>query len=200
MTPELEHHAHESNSKMTGPLVVLGIFSVIAGYVSWPKPLGGEEMFDRFLEPVFGRPEQILTAAAAHHTEVFSPGMLMLFSVIAAGLGILVATWFYLKSTEIPAQLAERFSGLYRVLVRKYYVDEFYNWLIVNPLRTGSEKVLWRVVDAGAIDKVGVEGTAHAAAGVGGILRRIQSGNLRSYAAWVLLGVVAWLAFLLFRH
>jgi NADH-quinone oxidoreductase subunit L len=200
MDPDVEHHAHESSSKMTGPLMVLAVFSVIAGYVSWPKAWGGEEQFDRYLAPVFGRSEQVLTIANAHSAEGLSSGTLLIFSLIAAGMGILIASWFYLKSTEIPQRLAERFSGLYQVLSHKYYVDEFYDWLIVHPLRTGSDKFLWRVVDAGAIDRVGVEGTARATEGAGGILRRIQSGNLRSYAAWVLIGAVIWLAYLLFSH
>ncbi len=198
MTPEVEHHAHESGSKMTVPLMVLAVFSVIAGYVSWPRAWGGEEQFDRYLEPVFGNSEHVLKTAAALHPEGLSPGVLLTFSLIAAGFGILLASWFYLKSTDIPHRAAERFSGLYRVLVRKYYVDEFYDWLIVNPLKSGSEKILWRVMDAGAIDGAGVEGAAHVTAGAGNILRRIQSGNLRSYAAWVLLGAVLWMAFLLF--
>jgi NADH-quinone oxidoreductase subunit L len=63
----------------------------------------------------------------------------------------------------------------------------------------GSEKVLWQAVDAGLIDGVMVNGSAHAARGIGGVLRRIQSGNLRSYAAWVLLGAVVWLGYIFFK-
>jgi NADH-quinone oxidoreductase subunit L len=200
MTPEVEHHAHESSSKMTVPLMILAFFSVVAGYVSWPKAWGGTEQFDKYLAPVFGRSEQVLTLQAAHHAEGLSSGALLTFSIVAAGLGILVAFWFYLKSTQIPAQIAARFSGLYRAMVRKYYVDEFYDWLIVHPIRDGSDKFLWRVLDAGAIDNVGVNGTARVTSAVGGILRRIQSGNVRSYAAWVLVGAVIWLAYVLFVH
>jgi len=79
-------------------------------------------------------------------------------------------------------------------------VDEIYDWLIVRPLRSGSEKILWQVIDAGAIDDIGVNGTARATAAAGNILRRIQSGNLRSYAAWVLLGAVLWLGFIIFSR
>ncbi len=121
----------------------------------------------------------------------------MTFSIFAAGLGILVAFWMYIKSTELPARLAERFHGIYTTLARKYYVDEIYNGSIVEPLRITSEKFLWQVMDSGLIDEVGVNGAAHLTAGVGSILRRIQSGNLRSYAAWILLGAVLWLGYTL---
>ena len=123
--PELERHVHESSPKMTAPLIALAFFSVVAGYVSWPKPLGGSEAFDRYLAPVFESSEALMRASATTPAEhVLSTGVLMVFSLAAAGLGILIAWWFYLKSTEWPERLAERFSGLYRVLVNKYYVDE----------------------------------------------------------------------------
>jgi NADH-quinone oxidoreductase subunit L len=116
-------------------------------------------------------------------------------SILAALLGIGIASWWYLKSTDIPEQLAERYADLYRILTHKYYVDEFYNWLIVRPLHIVSEKFLWRVVDAGAIDNVLVNGTGESTASLGDVLRRIQSGNISSYATWVLVGAVLWLLY-----
>jgi NADH-quinone oxidoreductase subunit L len=122
---------------------------------------------------------------------------MMVFSLIFAAVGILVAYWFYLKFTDWPNRVAERFSKLYKILIHKYYVDEFYNWLIVRPLRVGSEKILWQRVDAKAIDGVMVNGTGETVAGVGRVLRRIQSGNIQSYATWVLLGATLWLVYVL---
>jgi NADH-quinone oxidoreductase subunit L len=76
-------------------------------------------------------------------------------------------------------------------------VDEIYNWLIVRPIRWGSENILWRGLDVGAIDGLMVDGTASATASVGQVLRRMQSGYVRSYATWVLLGAVLWLGYVL---
>jgi NADH-quinone oxidoreductase subunit L len=193
--PETVPHLHESSSKMTVPLVVLAFFSVSAGWVSWPKAWQGSEAFDRYLEPVFAPATEALRNAAPHHLGELSPGTLMTLSVLAAFTGIGVALWWYLKSTEIPGQLAERCASLYQVLTHKFYVDEFYEWLIVRPVHVVSEKFLWRVVDAGAIDHVLVNGTGESTATVGGLLRRIQSGNIPSYATWVLLGVVLWVLY-----
>ena len=122
------------------------------------------------------------------------------FSILAAAVGIVLALWWYLKSTEIPEQLAERYADLYRILTHKYYVDEFYDWLIVRPVRIVSEKFLWRVVDAGVIDNEMVNGAGEGTARLGNLLRRIQSGNIPSYATWVLLGAVLWLLFILAAH
>jgi NADH-quinone oxidoreductase subunit L len=197
MEPEVEHHVHESSSKMTVPLLVLAFFSIVAGDVSWPKAFGGSEGFDRYLEPVFKPSEDFLQAAAHHAGPELSSGSLMVFALLFAAVGILVAYWFYLKFTGWPNRMAERFSRLYTILIHKYYVDEFYNWLVVRPLRVGSEKILWQRVDEQAIDGVMVNGTGETVAGVGRLLRRIQSGNIQSYASWVLLGATLWLVYVL---
>jgi len=198
--PETAQHLHESGAKMTGPLLVLAFFSIVAGYVSWPRAWGGGEAFDRYLEPVFAPAEEALRAAHAHNPQGLSDGALMTFSILAACVGIGLAIWWYWKSTDIPRKLAERFTDMYELLIHKYYIDEFYNWLIVRPIQIFSEKFLWQVVDQGAIDGVLVNGAGEACTEAGGVLRGIQSGNIRSYAAWVLLGAILWLLYVLLIH
>ena len=173
---------------------------MVAGYLSWPKAWGGAERFDDYLQPVFARSEALLHAETLRPaTHGLSELGLMGVSMVVGLAGIVVAWWFYLRSPEQPRRLAARFEGLYQLLVRKYYVDELYGWLIVRPVVKGSEKFLWQATDAGAIDGLMVQGSADATASAGGILRRIQSGNVRSYATWVLLGAVLWLGYVLFR-
>jgi NADH-quinone oxidoreductase subunit L len=198
--PAVEHHVHESGRKMTVPLVILAFFSVVAGYVSLPKALGGGEWFHHYLQPVFASSEAVLSSIAVRPTPPQAGGLAVMgMSLAVAGAGILLAYLCYLKFTKLPDGLAEHYSGLYRVLVNKYYVDEFYNWLVVRPISRGSERILWRVMDVAAIDELMVNGSAELTAGAGSLLRRIQSGNLRSYAAWVLLGAVLWLGYALLR-
>lgn len=198
--PETEHHLHESSSKMTVPLIVLAFFSIVAGWVSIPKAWHGSEAFDRYLEPVFNPATDALRQVPSHHVGDLGPAVLMGFSVLAALIGIAVASWWYLKSTEIPERLAQRFAVFYRILTHKYYVDEFYNWLIVHPMRVISEKFLWRVVDVAAIDNGLVNGAGESTSGVGNALRRIQSGNIPSYATWVLMGAVLWMLYVFAAH
>jgi len=197
MAPEVERHVHESSSKMTTPLLVLALFSIVAGDVSWPKAFGGSEAFDRYLEPVFKPSEDFLQAWAHLHGQEFNSSSLMLFALLFSVAGILVACWFYLKPTGLPGRLAQRFRKLYDILIHKYYVDEFYDWIVVRPLCSVSEKILWQRVDVEAIDGVMVNGTGEEVARVGNLLRRIQSGNIRSYASWVMLGATLWLVFVL---
>jgi len=82
------------------------------------------------------------------------------------------------------------------LLRNKYYVDEIYAALIVRPLLWISTNVLWHGVDQGLIDGI-VNGSAHIARLSGSRLRELQSGNTRSYAAWVLVGVVGFTVLLL---
>jgi NADH-quinone oxidoreductase subunit L len=79
--------------------------------------------------------------------------------------------------------------GFYTLVFNKYYVDELYSAVVVRPLVAISRVVLWRGVDAGLIDGT-VNGVGTRSRGVGSILRLLQSGNIRTYAAWVVLGSI----------
>src|SRR5579862_5108739 len=159
---------HESPPSMWIPLAVLATLSLIGGYINIPK----------WLEPMFKIPEE-------------APGIpwTALVSVAAGLIGIALAAWFYLISPAIPEGLARSFSTPYRWIYNKYFVDEFYDSLVVEPMIDGSRSLLWRVVDIAGIDGI-VNGAGKTARNVGGIIKRMQSGSIRSYAAWVVLGSI----------
>ena len=114
----------------------------------------------------------------------------MLFrSVLFGLLGITLAWWIYVKRPESAAEP----GALARLIQHKYYVDEIYAAVIVRPLVVISTKVLWQVLDAGMIDGT-VNRVGRRSIGAGDILRRLQSGNIRSYAGWVTLGAIVILA------
>ena len=167
-------------------LIVLAIGSVIAGYVS----LGGG--FARFLEPSFA--PQHAEQAADRGLEI----TLMVVSSLVAVAGIAVAWYFFLKNRRASDQVARQFSGVQRVLLDKYYVDETYDAVLVQPIRIVSESALWKIVDARVIDGA-VNGVAETVGGLSELLRRLQSGSVRTYAASVFLGVVMILGYYLWR-
>jgi NADH-quinone oxidoreductase subunit L len=165
-------HPHESPFVMTGPLVVLAILS-----------LGGGFFFKipEFLSPIF---------PLAKEADELGPVIVS----VAFGLGGIFLAWvFYVWKPALPGQIASTFSGLYNLIYNKYFVDEVYDAVVVRPVVGGSRLVLWKGVDVAVIDGT-VNGAGRGAAGIGGILKRLQSGNIRSYAAWILVGSV----FLLF--
>ena len=120
---------------------------------------------------------------------------LMYVSVAMGFGGILLAGLFYWVSPAIPEGLAKVFSAPYRWMYNKYYVDEFYDATVVEPVIDGSRDLLWRVADAGMIDGA-VNGAGTVAQAIGGLLRRAQSGYIRSYAAWVVLGSILVIAYM----
>jgi NADH-quinone oxidoreductase subunit L len=105
-------------------------------------------------------------------------------------LGILLAILFYVIKPGLADSVAKSFGGLYTLVYNKYFVDEAYDAAVVQPLVEGSRTVLWRGIDAGLIDGT-VNGVGRRSRGIGSILRLVQSGNIRSYAAWVVLGSIA---------
>ncbi|HTX13874.1 MAG TPA: NADH-quinone oxidoreductase subunit L [Candidatus Baltobacteraceae bacterium] len=199
---EHEVHVHESPRNMTVPLMILAFCSIFGGWFAAPKLIGGIDHFSKFLDPVFTMYAPAATESAAVVSEsAASPGLALFHAltgwpVIVAILGLLVAWWFYIKSPETPKKLAQSMHGLYSLIFHKYYVDEIYAALIVRPLLWISTNVLWHVVDEKIIDGT-VNGVGTAARESGGEMRKLQSGNTRSYAAWVVIGAVGFTVLLL---
>ena len=183
---------HDAPPAMAFALIVLAIGSVAAGYAGLPSILGGGDWFARYLEPSFG--VMPVDEVAAHGLE----GTLMLVSIAAAIAGIGIAAYFFLKNRRAADALADRFSGVQRLLLNKYYVDEIYDATLVQPIRIVSEAGLWKVVDVQLIDAA-VNGVGQTIAGSSDRLRRIQTGSVRAYAASVFAGVVVILGYFLWR-
>jgi NADH-quinone oxidoreductase subunit L len=179
---------HESPMVMIIPLAILAVLSLIGGWVGWPAALGGTNHFEHFLEPVVAFHAQSQEAVAA--TPESEGSLELIFAGVSVGvafLGLGLAWLFYYKKTEIPRKIAVWFGDVYFAVRNKYYIDEIYQAVFVKPLLTGSREVLWHGVDQGMIDGT-VNNAAEGAQGVGGALRHMQSGNIRSYAGWVALG------------
>jgi NADH-quinone oxidoreductase subunit L len=87
----------------------------------------------------------------------------------------------------MPARIAASLGSLYTAVVHKYYIDELYAALFVKPLIEGSTTILWHGMDQDVIDAT-VNNSAAAAREISDNARHMQSGNLRSYAAWVAAG------------
>jgi len=171
--------------------VVLAVLSVVGGWWAAPELFGGPNYFDRFLAPVF--------AASGAMLEEMSRAFVlerMAATVSVALIGFLVAWWMYVRRTGTAQHVGESRSPIYRLLAGKYFVDQLYAAVIVRPLVWISRVVLWHGVDEGVIDGT-VNGVGQSAQVGGGILRRIYSGNTRSYATWVVLGAAVLVTFLL---
>jgi NADH-quinone oxidoreductase subunit L len=181
-------HLHDAPRAMAMPLIVLAIGSVLAGYLNVPAALGGTAFLEHFLEPSLHVPVVEGMHGAAEHASHGLEMTLMIVSSLIAVAGIGIAAFLYLKRPAIPEALAARFPGAYRFLVNKGYIDELYDAVVVQPIKSLSEHVLWKA-DATVIDGA-VNGMGQIVAESGAVLRQMQTGSLRMYAVSVLFGAV----------
>jgi NADH-quinone oxidoreductase subunit L len=199
------HAPHDAPPSMAIPLIVLAAGSVLAGYVGVPHALGGSNRIEGFLHPSFeahtvagetpaAEPEPAGEAESHDSTEL----MLMAISTGIAIAGIGIATYFWLRNRRAADALAERLKPVHRLLLNKYYVDEIYNAVIVQPIKRFSTIGLWRGADAGLIDGA-VNGVGLAVRGSSTVLRRVQTGSVRTYAAGIFVGVVLIVGYYLVR-
>ncbi len=183
-----DKHLHESPKVMTIPLIVLAILSVIGGFVGIPEVFSGEHgnQFHNWLAPIFKDADRKLMHFGLHSH--FEEILLMVISVIGATSSILLARYIYLKKPEIAVRTASRFKGLYNLLWNKYYVDEIYDLLVVNPIVTVSRNVLWKIADNKIIDGT-VNGAAKLIDIISATIRKIQTGVAQLYALVMVLGI-----------
>ena len=197
------HGLHDAPPAMAIALVVLAVGSVVAGYVGIPNALvHGGNRIEAYLAPSFQAPLEVPGGEAAveeeaHHSVGLELGLMVLSTLVALG-GIGVATSFFLKAPDRAAAMADRFAGLHRLLLNKYYVDEIYDASIVQPLKRMSSTFLWRGVDAGLIDGT-VNGVGLAVRGWSAVLRRMQTGSVRAYAMSLFVGALGVLGYYLWR-
>jgi NADH-quinone oxidoreductase subunit L len=179
---EVAKHLHESPRVMTVPLATLAVLSAVGGLVGVPI-IHGANKIGEFLEPVFAH-------GAGHeaHIGLGAEIGLMGFSLALALAGIALAYRWYLLDPSVPGRLAERYRTLYRMLLNKYFVDEIYDDVFIQPTVAGSQKVYegfdLKIID-GAVNGVGKFVRSVAAAA-----RVVQTGYVRNYALTILAGVV----------
>jgi NADH-quinone oxidoreductase subunit L len=185
MSKEQAHHIHESPAVMTVPLGVLAILTAVAGIVGVPSSHG--TAFARFLAPV-------LPLKEGAHGGVAALALAALSVIVAVG-GVFLAWLLYGRGQVDAQKIGVATNPIHRLVLNKYYVDEIYDALIVQPIY---RLCLWcaHVFDVKVIDGL-VNGIAAAVVASALVLRRIQTGFVMNYALGMLLGAVAMVAFLL---
>ncbi len=191
-----DKHPHESPNVMTIPLIVLGVLSAIGGFIGIPTIFSGEggNAFENWLEPIFSNAQTKL-AMFGSHTH-FEEIILMLVTVIGAVLSTLYARYLYLQKTELPIQYSKKFKGIYNLLWNKYFIDEVYDAAVVNPIKLGSDKILWNFTDNKIIDGL-VNGVASLIEYISRNIRKVQTGVAQIYAVAMMLGIVVALFWLI---
>jgi NADH-quinone oxidoreductase subunit L len=198
-----EQHLHESPMVIVIPLIVLALLSIVGGYIGVPKLIGDffggiPNYLEHYLEPVFANANAYMQANthAEHHSHAVEWG-LMGFSVLVALIGISIAAMLYLVNPELPKKFTSAFPALHRAVYNKWYIDELYDFLIVNPCKSLGN-FLWKGFDVLVVDGL-VNGVAHLVMAFGGVARYMQTGQIYNYAWTMAFGVVVIVGYYLFK-
>ena len=198
-------HPHESPKVMTMPLVVLAGLATVGGLLG--IPYHGWHILHNWLEPVLHfdlanalqHSEHMLHEAGRHApswAHLLEPKehsgwiefLLMVFSTVIAVTGVAGAYIFYIKRPDLPDKFTEGQWG-FDMVQNKYYVDELYDDVFVKPTVEGSN-LLWKECDAKAIDGV-VNGTAKTIGWFSRQAQTLQSGFVRNYALFIVVGFIS---------
>jgi NADH-quinone oxidoreductase subunit L len=196
MDAHTREHLHETPWVVTFPLIMLAIPSVIAGYLIGPVVFG-----DYFNGVIHVAANHDVVKAIGEHYHGPVSFVLHAFggpAIYLAIAGVATAWYIYMKNPQIADDMQQRFSGLYRLLVNKYYADDF-NELVFAGGARGVGQLLWRIGDVVLIDGLIVNGSARVVGWTSGILRRIQTGYLYTYAFSMIIGLLLMLYWFVFR-
>ncbi len=219
VSPQVEHHIHESPKTMTVPLMILAALSIVGGWFALPTLWGEQSPFESFLEPVMrGVLPGTVTVKFARHS-LLVEWLLMGISVGIAALGIWLAYDLYIKRPQLHTKVSASWPRLHNLLIHKYYVDEIYDALFVNRIKDLS--TAFALFDGKIIDGVFINGAAWLARVLSKIsmwwdkwivdglvnligkftralshpVRMIQNGLFSSYAVLILIGLAILLAY-----
>jgi NADH-quinone oxidoreductase subunit L len=191
MHPKVEEKVHESPISMTFPLLILGILSLVGGWVGIPEALKGHNYFHHWLQPILGAGHIVDMSEHAHGTELIL-AMASFLWVFHIGL---LAIILYSQKLSWVDRLVFHFNGIYRTIQNKYYIDEIYNLIFIKPIHWLSRNILWKFGDEQIIDGLMVNGSAKTAGLVGRLLSLFQTGWTQHYALFLAVGTLALIAY-----
>jgi NADH-quinone oxidoreductase subunit L len=189
-TDEQLHHVHESPSAMTFPLVCLAVLSAVGGLIGIPEIFmkDGDKIGD-FLAPVFTDSNKMLvTNATASQTEI-------VLIAVSSLLIIIVCIWAWNKYKKFDGIIKEP-TGFAKAVQNKFYVDEFYDFIIVKPFKALS-RFFSNIVEKSGIDAL-VNGVGKGINYSGRQIRLLQSGFVGSYILFMVVGLLLLLIIQLF--
>ncbi|MDH3888800.1 MAG: NADH-quinone oxidoreductase subunit L, partial [Gammaproteobacteria bacterium] len=196
MDDHTREHLHESPWVVTGPLIALAFFSVVAGYVIDPVVFG-----DFFKGVIYVSPEHSGLAHVAEHYHGPLSFVLHAFAgpaIYLAIAGVFTAWYVYMKNPDLADNVRQRFNTLYQVLVNKYYADDFNEVVFAGGAR-GVGQLLWKIGDVLLIDGLIVNGSARVVGWTASVVRKMQTGHLYTYAFSMIIGLllmISWFVFM----
>ena len=185
-THEQEHHLHESPFSMTLPLMVLAGFSIVGGFIGMPEIFHFPHALAEFMNPLYEGSKAVNPEFGGTPIDHSTEWMLMGISVVAAVVSIVYAYSKFGGSKNVPAEDSE-ITGLQKTIYNKYYIDEAYWGIFVNPVKRLSN------VFANIIEPKGFDGAVNGIGGFvntfSGIARKLQAGGTGFYLFAMVIGI-----------
>jgi NADH-quinone oxidoreductase subunit L len=195
MDDHTREHLHETPWVVTFPLIMLAIPSVVAGYLIDPVVFG--DYFHGVIQ--VAAQHNVLEEIGEHY---HGPVSFVLHAfggpaIYLAIAGVATAWYIYMKNPAIAENLRQRFSAIYQLLINKYYADDFNEAVFAGGAR-GVGRLLWKMGDMLIIDGLLVNGSARVVGWTSGVVRRIQTGHLYTYAFSMIIGLLLMLFWFVF--
>ncbi|TJV38979.1 MAG: NADH-quinone oxidoreductase subunit L [Mesorhizobium sp.] len=187
---EVMHHVHESPPVMLVPLFILAAGALFAGII-FHNSFIGEGYAEFWKASLFTLPDNNIL-----HEIHELPLWVELSPFIAMLIGLALAWKFYIRSPEMPVNLAAQHRGLYAFLLNKWYFDELYDFLFVRPAKRLGH-FLWKTGDGTIIDGLGPDGISARVVDVTNRVVKLQTGYLYHYAFAMLIGVAAFVTWMM---
>ena len=193
-------HVHESPNVMLVPLYILAAGALFAGLVFYTQFIGSHHE-PGHLDPHYTDfwKQSLFLGADNKILENFHnvPLLVKFAPFIMMVIGFVTAWWFYIKSPDMPVELARQHPGLYKFLLNKWYFDEIYDLLFVRPaMRIGY--FFWKKGDGRTIDGLGPDGVSARVLDVTRGVVKLQSGYLYHYAFAMLIGAAVLITYMMF--
>lgn len=185
------NHAHESPLTMQIPLFILAIGAIISGYFGMNQLSFVSAEGNFFSDSIF-----VASANSSLLEDIHNTPYLIKYAPLALGIiAIIMAYIIYLKKTNLANILAKKLSYLYKISFNKYYFDELYQIIFINPVKK-SGNFLWRVIDVKIIDGI-PNLLAQIARYFSFRISKLETGLIYSYSGWMVFGLILILLFII---
>lgn len=190
-THEQEHHLHESPASMTIPLMVLAALSVVGGFIGFPEIFHLPHSLADFLSPIYEGSKAVNPEFGAHPIDHSTEWMLMGISVAAAVIASFVAYIRFGGSKNVPVEDSE-ITGIQKVIYNKYYVDEIYWAVFVNPVKRLSN-IFVSIFEPKGFDGI-VNGVGSFVNSFSSFARRLQAGGTGFYLFAMVISIAVFIS------
>ncbi|MCL2039193.1 MAG: NADH-quinone oxidoreductase subunit L [Bacteroidetes bacterium] len=194
-------HPHEAPKTMLIPLIILAFLSAFGGLLGIPYPLGAfisehPNLIESYLAPIFAQANIVLNTPMNHEIHAIEY-LFIAIAIIIAVLGIILARKYYKKGNmQSTAKIHIKHAKKHKLLLNKYFIDEIYYKIIINPLLNFSNNLLHKILDVRLIDGF-INGLASFTNDIAAVIRKMQSGVIHNYAIIMVLGIIVIISYLL---